>query len=264
MNKNFKIIAIVIIAFGGLLFMRERKLISAEKEMSKKYADERTQAQQKAAGKFAASESKITQNEAGINQCLAKVKPVKMQIVQEETDILIASIKALSDGKKDSAERVAGGDKAVLNKLNRQNTIIIYFNKLENQQLALAQNLKEILDGNSVYSSKIGTYTDLDAANRELALSRAAAVQYIVVVQPEKLKRGKIIKSEEFEPGYMIMDYEVYDISAGNKIKTSTLLATNSESLYTMNSTDTDVMLYNDLLRQGNRAVIKTIFGITN
>lgn len=263
MNKNFKITAIAIIAFGALLFMKERKEVNAQKEMSKKYDDERAAAQKKSADKFAAVADNIQTNETGINKCLAKVKPVELT-AQDEAGILLASIKAIGDGKKDSAERVNGGDKAVLNKLNKQNTLIIYFNKLDDKKLHLADNIKQLIEDNNSYSNKLSLSTDLDLQKKEEALSRAAGVQYIMVAQPEKIKRGKIVRSEQFDPGYMVIDYEIYNIATSEKVKTGTILATNSESLYTVSSTDPDIMIYNDLIRQGNLAVVERVFGITN
>lgn len=263
MTKNFKIVAIAIIALGALLFLREKKLVGAQKERSKKYAAERAQAQKKATDKFAAYESKIAQNEAFINNCLAKVKDIKLQIVQEETDILIASIEAIGNQKKDSAERATADDKSVLSKLNTQNTIIIYFNKLETPQLNLKSEIRQLLSDN-YYSSKINTCTDIQTSDKDKAIARAAGVQYIVAAQPEKMKRGKIKQSKEFESGYLILKYEVYDITTGKQIKNSSMLATNSESLYSMRSADIDVMLYQDLMRQGNKAVAKTVYGNTN
>lgn len=216
MTKNFKIAAIIIVAAGGLLFLRERKLIGASKEMSKKYNEERVLAQKMATDKFAAAESKIQQNQTAINTCLAKVKEVKLQIVQEESDIIVASVEAISNQKKDSAERAAGGEKAVLNKMNKQNTVIIYFNKLETPQLNLTESIKQLLSDNA-YSSKIATYTDIEMRDKDKAVERAAAVQYIVVAQPEKMKRGKIVQSKEFESGYMVQQYEVYEIATSKK-----------------------------------------------
>lgn len=262
MTKNFKIAAVVIIAVGALLFMREKKLIGARQEISKKYTEERALAQKKATDKFTASENAISQNETAINSCLAKVKEVKLQMVQEEADIIVASIKAISDSKKDSSERAAGGDKSVLSKLNKQNTFIIYYNKLEAPQLDLVKSIKELLSDNS-YMSKIGTYTDLETSDKEKTLERAATVKYIVVAQPEKMKRGVMKQTKEFESGYLITAYEVYDITTGKQIKSSSALATNSESLYSMNSSDISVTLYQDLMRQGNKAIAKAVYGST-
>lgn len=264
MTKNFKIVALVIIAFGALLFVRERKLQSAGIEMSKKYADKQANEKKNAESQFAANEQKIIKNESAINSCLQKVKPVQLKIVQDESDIIIESITALSDGKKDSAEKVSGGEKAILNKLNRQNTIVVYYDKLQNQQLNLVQEIKQLVAGNAVYSNKLNTYTDIEYSKKDIALSRAAGAEYIVVAQPQKIKKGKIKGQEEFETGYMIMQYDVFNINSGNKIKSSTVLATNSQSLYGLNSSDVDMMMDTDLQRQGKRAITKAVFGNTN
>lgn len=264
MNKNFKIVALVIIAFGALLFVRERKLQRAEKEMSRQYADKKALEKKSAENKFAANEQKILKNETAINSCLEKVKAVQLKMVQDENDIIVESITAISNGKKDSAEKVSGGEKDILNKLNRQNTIVVYYNKLQNQQLNLVQEIKQLLSDNSVYSSKLNTYTDIETTQKDIALSRAAAVEYIVVAQPQKIKKGKITGEKQFDAGYMVLQYDVFNINNSTKIKSSTVLATNSESLYGLNSSDMDLMVYQDLLRQGNKAITKTVFGTTN
>lgn len=263
MTKNFKIAAIVILAIGGLLFFRERKMIGAEREMSKKYNEERVLAQKKAANEFAAAESKITQNETAINSCLAKVKEVKLQMVKEEADIISASLEAVISQKKDSAERANGGDKSALGKLNKENTIIIYFNKLETPQLNLKNEVAQLLSENS-YLSKINSFTNLETTDKNKVIERASNVQYIAVAQPEKMKRGQMKQSKEFESGYLVLQYEIYDITTGKQIKKSSVLATNSESLYSMRSSDINVMLYQDLMRQGNTAVAKAVYGVSN
>ena len=261
MNKNFKIIAIIIIAFGGLLFARERNLIGQEKKMSKAYADERDKDQKNITDVFVANSAVLLKKDQDISSCLSKVKPVALTMVKEEADILIAAVEAMNQAAKDSAERSSGSEKTVLAKLNRQNTFLVYFDKLENKQFSLNDEIRKLVYESNSYTSKAGTYTDLEVQEREKSLQRAVKAEYIVVVQPEKIKHGEITKANEFNAGYLIVKYDVFNIATKEKLKSSSVFASNSESLQALNSADINLMLHNDLLRQGKRAVIKIIYG---
>jgi hypothetical protein len=266
MNKTFKVVAAVIIAFGVLLYVRERKLVNHQKDMSQVYLEEKDHAQKSLEDIFVKNSSTLSKKDSGISSCLGKVKSVTLETIKEEADMIIASLKAMGNAAKDSSERMTAGDKYVLAKLNKQNTLFVYFDKLENHQFSLQDELRKLVYEHSSYSSKIGTYTNLQVPDRENSLNKAINLKYIVVVQPEKIKHGELIKANEFNPGYLILDYEVYNIETKEKMRASSLLATNSESLsiHTMRNSDLDFFLYNDLLRQGKKAMDKTIFGTNN
>lgn len=266
MNKNFKVVAAVIIAFGVLLYVRERKLISHQNDMSQAYLDEKDHAQKSLQDLFVKNSGTLSKKDSGISSCLSKVKPVSLETIKEESGIIIASLKAVGNAAKDSSERSDDGAQYVLAKLNKQNTLFVYFDKLQKHQFSLKDELQKLVYDYSNYSSKIGSYTDLQVPERENTLNKAINLKYMVVVQPEKIKHGELIKGNQFNPGYLILDYEVYNIETKEKLRASSLLATNSESLsiHTTRSSDLDFFLYNDLVRQGNKAMNKTIFGTNN
>jgi hypothetical protein len=259
MTKEFKTAAIVITIVGALLFFKERKTIRFQQEQNKQYMASQAPAKKKVDDIFQANEKNLTRNDQAINKCLTLVKTISLKEVQEDDDkFFAAALPSLLAMQTDSLEKIDTA--AVLHRLKKENTMIIYYEKMENPFLPLVNELKTLLGDNS-YNCKLGSYSDFNTSEKETTVTRAANLEYIVVAQPEKIKNPTIEGSKSFNPGYLVTQYEVYHLPTGKKVKSSSLISSNSESLYTFRDNDARSMLRNDLLGQARSALQKTIYG---
>lgn len=258
MTKEFKSVSIAIIILGGLLFLKERKAISQEKEQTKNYMATKAIAKKSLDDAFTSNQKNITRNDQNINKCLALVKPVPLQTVNEdEVKFFAGALATIHNMRTDSIEKADTA--SVLHHMNKENTMIIYYDKMENPFLPLTDEIKVML-GESDYMFKLSGYTDFTISEKETTIKRAANLEYIVIAQPEKIKNAEIVESKSFSPGYLLTAYDVYHLASGKKVKSSSLLSSNSESLYTFRNSSAKELLRSDLMAQSRNAVEKTIY----
>lgn len=264
MTKEFKIVAVVIIIMGGLFFVRERKLFNDEKESYLKYEAEKTAIQKTADDAFSSYESIFPQKEQNINKCLSQIKKIKWHLFKDDQDLFMSLLVAMKNKRADSIERADTSNHSILGKLNQQNAIIIYFDELDKPELDIVNEINLLRGESSSSYCKLNKVTDLDISKKAELYARIAGIKYIVVQQLAKVKYAKLLNSKEFDPGYLILNYEVFNIENCKMIKSGSTYATNSESLYTMSSAGSDQSLQYDLESQGKKEITKIIYGITN
>ena len=264
MREDFNKALIVVVLIGTFLFARERNMISNEIERQENYEKEENENKTELNNLFNSCEKDLKNIDLKVNSFLDKFKKIEVKIINNyvKDSLTTYFFDAIIATKIDSSQREKEKNNFILNKLTKNNTLIVLKDQIKEQEkFNLSENFKETLKGNYIFQNKISFQTDLNAHFVKESLEKCKTIKYVLIAKEAVLYKPKIINKNNFESGIIGIYYEIYDLESSNKLHESYVYAENSENISTFNYNSTGQLNYNiierDLKTNGKFELIK-------